>query len=69
MRLISHALVAAGSVPESTLILLTAQQSSQSREEMLGQGREDLYGKPADRGEGELVIQRTVLPRFGCECL
>ena len=47
-------------------ILLTAQQANKSRDELLGQGIVTLFGKPADKEDGGLVSQRTILPGFEC---
>ena len=48
-------------VTESKLALLATRQASRSREELLGQGIANLSGKPADRGDGGLLSQRTIL--------
>ena len=53
-------------VTESELVLLTAQQANKLRDELLGQEILTLLRKPADREDGELVSQRTILPRFVC---
>ena len=47
-------------VTKSKLILLTARQTSKSRDKLLGQGITTLFKKPADREDGGLVFQRTI---------
>lgn len=44
-------------VTESKLKLLATQQTSKSRDELLGQGLVTLFGKPADREDGGLLSQ------------
>ena len=53
-----------GPVTESRLVLFAARQASKSRDEVLGQGIEALFRKPADREDGRLVSQRTILPEL-----
>ena len=49
------------SVTESKLLPLAAQQANKSGDEVLGP-IVTLFRKPADRGDGGLVLQRTILP-------
>ena len=51
-------------VTEFKCILLTTQQANKSRDELWRQGRVTLLGKPADREDGGLVSQRTILPEL-----
>ena len=51
-------------VTESKLRLLITWQANKSRDELLGQGIEILFRKPADREDGGLVSQRTILPQL-----
>lgn len=53
-------------VTESKLVLLTAGQTNQLRDEVLGQGMAALFGQPADREDSGLVSQGNILLRFGC---
>lgn len=46
----------------SKFILLAAQQVNKSRDKVLEQGIVTLFRKPADREDGILVSQRTILP-------
>ena len=49
----------------SKLVLLTAWQVSKLRDQVLGQGRETLFGKPADWEDGgRRLSQRTVFPEL-----
>ena len=49
-----------GPITRSKCVLLTAQQTSKSRDGVLGQGIVTLFGKPADGEDDGLVSQRTV---------
>ena len=51
-------------VTESKRVLLTAQQGNKSRDALLGQGIATLIEKPADREDGGLMSQRTILPEL-----
>ena len=51
-------------VTKSKLVLLAARQASKSRDELLGQGIAILFEIPADREDGGLVSQRTILPEL-----
>ena len=57
-----HQYLAHRIVTESKLVLLAARRANKLRDELLGQGIETLFGKPADREDGGLMSQRTVLP-------
>ena len=46
---------------KSKLILLTARQANKLRDELWGQGIATLFRKPADRENGGLMSQRTIL--------
>lgn len=49
-----------GPITRSKCVLLTAQQTSKSRDGVLGQGIATLFGKPADGEDDGLVSQRTI---------
>ena len=51
-------------VTKSKLILLVAQRANKSRDRLLGQGMTNLLRKPADREDGGLVSQRTIVPEL-----
>ena len=51
-------------VTESKLVLLAARQANKSRDELLGQGIETSFGKPADWEDGGLVSQRAIFPEL-----
>ena len=51
-------------VTKSMLRLLAAYQVNKSREELSGQERVTLFGKPADQEDGRLVSQRIILPEL-----
>ena len=49
----------------SKLVLLTAWRVSKLRDQVLGQGRETLFGKPADWEDGgRRLSQRTIFPEL-----
>ena len=51
-------------VTESKLVLLATGHANKLRDEVLGQRIVTLFGKPADREDGGLVSQRTILPKL-----
>ena len=56
-------------VTRSKLALLAARQASKLGDEVFRQGITTLFRKPADREDGGLVVQKTVLLGSGCQFL
>ena len=50
-----------GIVTESKLVLLTAPQANQLKDEVLGQKIVTLFGKPTDGEDGGLMSQGTIM--------
>ena len=53
-----------GNFTESKLMLLTTGQANQSRDQLLWQRITTSFRKPADREDGRLMSQRTILPEL-----
>ena len=51
-------------VTKSKLIRLATKQANKLRDNLLGQGIVTLFGKPGEREDGELVSQKTILPKL-----
>ena len=51
-------------ITKSKVVLLATQQVNKSRDALLGQGIVTLFRKPANREDGGLVSQRTLLPEL-----